>query len=70
MDAASPNLMVTASVSGAICSNVGIAVLYWAHRNLPIMSICILKNLQNSDGTFNKLFEENRNHYFALQRAA
>jgi phosphate:Na+ symporter len=69
-DAAFSNLMGDCKRIGAICSNVGIAVLVRAHPELADHEHLYFENLQNSgDGTFNKLFEENRNHYFALLNA-
>ena len=69
-DAAFSNLMGDCKRIGALCSNVGIAVLVRAHPELADHEHLYFENLQNSgDGTFNKLFEENRNHYFALLNA-
>ena len=69
-DAAFSNLMGDCKRIGAICSNVGIAVLVRAHPELADHEHLYFENLQNSgDGTFNKLFEESRNHYFALLNA-
>ena len=66
-DAAFSNLMGDCKRIGAICSNIGIAVLVRAHPELADHEHLYFENIQNSgDGTFNRIFEEAHNRYFSL----